>query len=259
MEAAAMNRLTLISSCPECKLEEARPAEVNVRLGGVWVDTACKCGRFLSEWQLKLRTQPISRYNILDLFPSKKPIIGVEVGTDTGINARELLLHRPNLFLWTVDPWVADRDFTEKGRGTALHFYDERVGEFVRAGRSKHVRLTSLRAAEWFSGRASHPEWGPRTPMSFDFIYIDADHSEKAVRQDLEAWWPLLLSGGLMAGHDFEAPSVHTPVIQFAKAHRLDLGIINEHGGPEDMGSTPGSGYDRWGGWAHPTWFWFKQ
>lgn len=213
-----------------------------------------------------------TRYDILDLLPPG-PVVGAEIGTDTGINARELLLQRSDLFLWTVDPWVADLDFTEVGRATALKFYEERVGEFVRVGRTKHVRLDSLQAAEHFAGRM--PWEGIKRCMSFDFVYIDADHREAAVRQDLRAWWPLLKAGGLMAGHDFEDPGVHTPVIQFAKAHRLDLQIINEHGGPEDMGGEPemmawtgalasrpgrrpGTGYDRWGGWAHPTWYFFK-
>lgn len=196
-----------------------------------------------------------TRYEILDLLP-EGPVMGVEVGTDTGINARELLLARSDLFLYTVDPWVATPEFVEVGRGTALKFYEERVGEFVRAGRTTHLRLTSVEAAKHLSGRRRYE--GTERCMSFDFVYIDASHREQHVREDLAAWWPLVLKGGMMAGHDFEDPGVHTPVIQFAKAHRLDLRIINEHGGPEDHGSTPGSGYDRWGGWAHPSWFFFK-
>jgi Methyltransferase domain len=217
---------------------------------------------------------PSTRYNILDLLPPG-PILGVEVGTDTGINARELLLQRPDLFLWTVDPWVADKDFTEVGRATALRFYQERVGEFVLQGRTAHVRLHSLEAVDHFSGRRDYQ--GVHRCLSFDFIYIDADHSEDAVKKDLAAWWPLLKKSGLMAGHDFEAPGVHTPVITFARAHRLDIFVINEHGGPEDMGvdpkglkdwtgaapshpgRDPGTGYDRWGGWTHMSFAFFKR
>jgi hypothetical protein len=247
-----------------------RPYQEAVDLGVAdrwWRDVAVKLASTGSHSSV-----PTTRYDILDLLPPG-PIVGVEIGVDTGINARELLLQRPDLYLWTVDPWTHDRDFTEVGRGTALHFYEERVGEFVRAGRTQHLRLSSVEAAEHLSGRVDYN--GIHRCMSFDFIYIDADHSEEAVREDIAIWWPLLLGGGLMAGHDFEAPSVHTPVIQFAKAHRLDLGIINEHGGLDDMGlepegtawtravasrasRRPGTGYDRWGGWAHPSWFFFK-
>jgi predicted O-methyltransferase YrrM len=37
----------------------------------------------------------------------------------------------------------------------------------------------------------------------FDFVYIDADHSYKGVTEDLEAWYPKVRKGGMMAGHDY--------------------------------------------------------
>lgn len=190
-----------------------------------------------------------TRYDILSLLPPGH-VVGVEVGTDTGINARELLLSRADLFLWTVDPWLATADFTEVGRGTALKFYEERVGEFVRASRTKHLRMTSVRAAQQLNHDGVVP----------DFIYIDGEHSEKAVKEDLEAWWPLLRSGGMMAGHDFDTYDgcVAKPVIKFAKRNRLDLRLINEHGTLPDMGAGPGTGFDKWGGWSHVSFFFFK-
>ncbi len=37
----------------------------------------------------------------------------------------------------------------------------------------------------------------------FDFVYIDADHTEDAVYKDLCAWWSKVRSGGVLAGHDY--------------------------------------------------------
>jgi hypothetical protein len=37
----------------------------------------------------------------------------------------------------------------------------------------------------------------------FDFVYIDADHTESAVAADLRAWWTKVRRGGALAGHDF--------------------------------------------------------
>jgi predicted O-methyltransferase YrrM len=37
----------------------------------------------------------------------------------------------------------------------------------------------------------------------FDFIYIDANHTYKAVYQDIITWWPKLRTGGLFAGDDY--------------------------------------------------------
>lgn len=37
----------------------------------------------------------------------------------------------------------------------------------------------------------------------FDFVYVDARHDYKGVLVDLQAWWPLIRDGGIMAGHDY--------------------------------------------------------
>jgi hypothetical protein len=37
----------------------------------------------------------------------------------------------------------------------------------------------------------------------FDFVYIDADHTESAIAADLRVWWPKVRRGGVLAGHDF--------------------------------------------------------
>jgi predicted O-methyltransferase YrrM len=53
------------------------------------------------------------------------------------------------------------------------------------------MRMTSLRAAQLIADE------------SLDFVYIDALHDYVSTLQDIEAWWPKLKSGGLMAGHDY--------------------------------------------------------
>lgn len=38
---------------------------------------------------------------------------------------------------------------------------------------------------------------------SFDFIHIDADHHYQAVKEDLNAWYPKVKSGGCLSGDDY--------------------------------------------------------
>lgn len=37
----------------------------------------------------------------------------------------------------------------------------------------------------------------------FDYIYIDARHDYCAVQEDIEAYWPKVRPGGILAGHDY--------------------------------------------------------
>jgi hypothetical protein len=37
----------------------------------------------------------------------------------------------------------------------------------------------------------------------FDFVYIDANHNYDSVTADLEAWYPKVRKGGMIAGHDY--------------------------------------------------------
>jgi len=41
------------------------------------------------------------------------------------------------------------------------------------------------------------------TAYSLDFVYIDARHDYCGVMEDMQAYWPKLRPGGIMAGHDF--------------------------------------------------------
>ena len=52
----------------------------------------------------------------------------------------------------------------------------------------------------------------------FDFIWIDAAHDYESVKRDILAWTPKLKPGGIMAGHDADAPDVLRAVQETIKA-----------------------------------------
>lgn len=73
----------------------------------------------------------------------------------------------------------------------------------------------------------------------FDFIYIDADHTEAAVYADLCAWWSKVKPGGILAGHDYCNAVLNCPdaqvqfgvipaVDRFVAENKLSLHVDNE-------------------------------
>jgi hypothetical protein len=43
---------------------------------------------------------------------------------------------------------------------------------------------------------------------SCDMVFVDADHSEAAVRLDIQQWLPKVKAGGVIAGHDYGQPDI---------------------------------------------------
>lgn len=48
-----------------------------------------------------------------------------------------------------------------------------------------------------------------------NFIFIDADHSYEAVKEDFELWSPLIKKGGILAFHDSTKPGVKKFLAEF--------------------------------------------
>eukprot|EP00928_Gymnodinium_smaydae_P012581 TRINITY_DN14566_c0_g1_i1.p1 TRINITY_DN14566_c0_g1~~TRINITY_DN14566_c0_g1_i1.p1 ORF type:complete len:223 (-),score=28.57 TRINITY_DN14566_c0_g1_i1:558-1196(-) len=126
----------------------------------------------------------------------KKTGNAVEVGVQWGNFARR------NLFRWNgtyymIDTWGKLRLKDDNSDGTnsaADNIRNMRLARnmtwFARKRRFL-VRADSLAASQRFGD------------ATFDWIYIDANHSHAAVLADLQAWYPKLRPGGLMSGDDY--------------------------------------------------------
>lgn len=105
---------------------------------------------------------------------------GAELGVDKGILFGMLLKLCPNLSLIGVDNFV-DRERSHRVFKLSDDYKDRvQVLEMTTKEASKHV-----------------------TDGSLDFVFIDADHSDTAVTEDIQLWAPKVRKGGWLGGHDY--------------------------------------------------------
>ena len=154
----------------------------------------------------------ISRYDFHSLIDEQRIEAGAEIGVHHGWYSYYLLKHSKLKTLWSVDSYEG-RHVHQKADAEIL------LSEFGQ--RSKIIAARSVDAARQAT------VGGQR----FGFVYIDADHSYQAVCDDLTLWYPIILAGGILAGHDY-LPTRHVEVIQavdeFVAAHNLELFITRE-------------------------------
>lgn len=159
------------------------------------------------------------------LFPKRGRI--VEVGVFQGAFAAEIYrIAKPELLV-LVDPWrrVPGSTLDVRLKGRKKTFRQDYQQTRARVGWRVDVimlRMLSIEAAELFR------------PGTFDAVYIDADHAEESVRADIEAWWPLVRSGGILSGHDYgeygtlKGFGIVPAVNDFVDRHELEL-LLTDH------------------------------
>ena len=52
---------------------------------------------------------------------------------------------------------------------------------------------------------------------SIDYIYIDGFHSYEQVKKDIKNYFPILKTGGILAGHDIENSQITKALFEFCK------------------------------------------
>jgi len=154
---------------------------------------------------------------------------GAEIGVFRGDFSERILRVAAPRQLFLVDPWKRSEEVASHiwGRETA----QEKLDSMHAAVRARFAARPEVRVE-----RLTSLEFAARLPnQSLDWVYLDGDHREEAVFQDLEAFWPKLRPGGVLAGDDYHRPrawfsdGVTKGTRRFSAAHRLTLRTPGRH------------------------------
>jgi hypothetical protein len=130
---------------------------------------------------------------------NKETIVAVEIGVLKGDYTQTYYSDLKNSKLYLVDLWETYSDdgyISGIDPGGVEKGYEDVVRDF---GNDSNVKICKGFSKDWAA--QFEDEY-------FDWIYIDADHSKKAVLEDLNCWYPKLKKGGAISGHDF-LPNPH--------------------------------------------------
>jgi Methyltransferase domain len=137
-----------------------------------------------------------TREELPDLLNSKG-LTGV--GVEVGVCKAEFLTHLASKWngskLYGVDAWryfPGLDDLNNGDNNTQLNNLAQAfMSTYSFGSKVVLIRDLSKSAADLFDDE------------SLDFVYLDAGHDYDSVKVDLEAWYPKVKKGGILAGHDY--------------------------------------------------------
>jgi Methyltransferase domain len=174
----------------------------------------------LSDLKHRIFPRPFERLGV-----SGEKLIGVEIGVYKGEHAESLLKHLKIKRLFLVDPYDLYREYDE---GRKHYGVDQDPLELARKECQKRLAPYSDRITWVFKKSA---EALKEIPNDLDFVYIDGNHQEEFVREDILNYYRKVRSSGVLGGHDFyngyqrEHDGVVKAVAEFAVTNRLPLQV----------------------------------
>lgn len=146
----------------------------------------------------------------------------VEVGVWRGDFALELMTAFSKCKYIGVDPYALYEGYTDKpghefNSQAQLDNLYSRTSNLIQSRGGTLMREFSSTAANTFKDN------------SIDVVYLDGDHKYEAVAADIQAWWPKVRAGGILAGHDYiershvEEFGVIPAVQEFLQRERIEV------------------------------------
>lgn len=144
---------------------------------------------------LPIQLPNVSRLDLVRWFRELDFKIGAEIGVAHGELSKIICELNPQLKLYGVDAWspyAGYKDYTRPATFEAMRIQAlDRMRPYIERGRYEIVEKFSMDATNDFADD------------SLDFVYIDANHQDPFVTQDIVQWSKKVRKGGIVAGHDY--------------------------------------------------------
>jgi len=132
------------------------------------------------------------RDNISRILNDKEYKLGIEVGTFVG-EFSKTILSTWNGILYCLDVWRGMDDYKDSSN---ISDPIKTISLVLDNVKGYEDRCVLIRTTSKYGSTMFPDEY-------FDFIYIDANHKYKYVKEDISCWYPKIKKGGMMSGHDY--------------------------------------------------------
>lgn len=142
---------------------------------------------------------------ILRRLPTGRQVYAAEVGVMSGKLSRFLLSRRADLTLYMVDNFLSGDRQSPRYKNTRDNnaFLTEEKALAHQTTCEKIRNAYRERCCLLVGDSVEQAEKLREAGMLFDMVFLDADHSEEGVLNDILAWDPMVKEGGYIGGHDY--------------------------------------------------------
>ena len=166
-----------------------------------------------------------NRIDLLDFIQKDiEPFLSAEIGVFRGEFSEQILRAMPQTDLVMVDLWKHQKEDVYRDSSNLTNY------KFKKAKAECEKRVSIFNTGKTFVQEDSAKASSRFANSSFDFIYIDGNHSYDGTKADIEAWYPKLRRGGYFAGHDYDnyigtttTVQTKTAVLEFARKNKIKV------------------------------------
>lgn len=166
---------------------------------------------------IKMIPPPKTRQDIATMLQHEAFEVGAELGVQQGVFAAETLyIWRSCKRYYLVDPYTPlqqqqGRAGTAAAASTGAHAQQRRSQSQLQQEQQRqhqlwHEAQENLQFLQhklvWMRNSTTDAARLIREPL--DYVYLNSSRDYCSVLADIEAWWPLVRPGGVMAGHSYE-------------------------------------------------------
>ncbi len=142
--------------------------------------------------ELPIEIPDVGRNNLARWLNELDFKIGVEVGVAAGEYSEILCYANPQMKIYGIDSWIPYNGYTDYTKestfATLYHDAKKRLSKYTNY---EFINELSMDAVKRFKDE------------SLDFVYIDANHDDPYITQDITEWIKKVKKGGIIAGHDY--------------------------------------------------------